>query len=50
VGLDLKVGKDEQDSRPVVDYDDDLVYTLRYSKVVHFAARGQSIDFVHPVR
>jgi hypothetical protein len=25
VGLDLKVGKDEQDSRRVVDYGDDLV-------------------------
>lgn len=52
VGVDLEVGKDEQDSRRVVDYDDgdDLVCTLCYNRAVHFAARGQAIGFVHPAR
>jgi hypothetical protein len=50
VGLDLKVGKDERDSKLVVDYDDDLVYTSSYSSAVHFTASGQSTGLVHPVR
>jgi hypothetical protein len=52
VGLDLEVGKDEQDSRRIVDYDDgdDLVCTLRYNRAVHFAARGQAIRFIRHAR